>query len=372
MHVIEVMSANMLTSVLLTVFFLSGALPCPWSNLFVTTPQRMEALNGSCLHIPCSFSARYRERFDGGETFGVWLRSYPKISHVIFNSSETVNRYPIKLMGNLRRKDCTTLFLHVHMNYSDKYFFRVESWPFRETAFCDHLQLTVRDSPPSPKIQISGDLTEKSSVTVTCSAFTPCPHSPPKLTWNLLKDSQSNMVKNADGTFTTQIQESITLTDSHNGFNITCSATYPVNEGTGFKSAEETRTLRVSYAPKDTSASISPSDVRTAGATVNLTCSSRAKPSVRNFTWFKFSPDGPLVVSEGEFYIFNITEGGVYYCVARNDLGNPEFGVIVHVTVKILGIVTLCTAVIIFECWFRSRCRNKPVKVHSRIRDSQQ
>ncbi|XP_045898414.1 vascular cell adhesion protein 1-like, partial [Micropterus dolomieu] len=177
----------------------------------------------------------------------------------------------------------------------------------------------------SPRIEIPADLKEKQSVTITCSASTPCPHSPPKLTWNLQQDSHSNTEENTDRTFTTKIQETITLSDQHDGYNITCSARYPVNEGKDVKTAEERKTLSVSYAPKNTSVSISPSGLVSAGSWVNLTCSSRAKPPVSRFTWFKSSKDGPKNVSEGEVYSFkvtSVTDGGVYYCVATNDLGN--------------------------------------------------
>ena len=77
-----------------------------------------------------------------------------------------------------------------------------------------------------------------------------------------------------------------------------------------------------SDAPKYTSAFISPSGLVSAGSWVKLTCSSRAKPPVSSFTWFKKSRDGAVKVSEGEIYSFNVTDGGVYYCVATNDLGN--------------------------------------------------
>ncbi|XP_032365461.1 vascular cell adhesion protein 1 [Etheostoma spectabile] len=220
--------------------------------------------------------------------------------------------------------------------------------------------------PPSPRIEIPGDLKEKESVTISCSAPTPCPHSPPKLTWNLQQDPHNNREENTDQTFTTKIQKTITLSDTHDGLTISCSATYPVNEGR-VKTAER-KTLSVSYAPKNTSVSISPSGLVSAGSWVNLTCSSRAKPPP-SFSWFKNSKDGALRVAEGDFYSFNVTSvtDGVYYCVATNDLGNqtsdnPEFGVDVYVTVKILGIITLYSTLIIFECWLRSRCCNKPVK----------
>ncbi|XP_049421927.1 B-cell receptor CD22 [Epinephelus fuscoguttatus] len=131
----------------------------------------------------------------------------------------------------------------------------------------------------------------------------------------------------------------------------------------------------VNDAPKNTSVSISPSGLVSAGSWVNLTCSSRANPPVSSFTWFKTSKDGPIKVSDKDLYSFNVTNGGFYYCVATNDLGNetsseikliaegnPEFGVDVHITVKILGIIALYGTIIIFEWWFRSRCCNKPVK----------
>ncbi|XP_062415247.1 B-cell receptor CD22-like isoform X2 [Pungitius pungitius] len=181
---------------------------------------------------------------------------------------------------------------------------------------------TIGDSPPKPSIEIPGDLKEKESVSISCSASTPCPHSPPQLTWNLQPDSHNMTEENTDGTFTTKIQKNITLSHEHDGFIITCSARYPVNEGKGVKTSEETKTLSVSYAPKNTSASISPSGLVSAGSWVNLTCSSRAKPPVSRFTWFKTCRDGPIKVSEGAFYRFNVTDGGVYYCVATNQLGN--------------------------------------------------
>ncbi|XP_075941640.1 sialic acid-binding Ig-like lectin 14 [Anarhichas minor] len=313
---------------LLSVFFLSGALAdCDRDPaLFITAPQEMEALTGSCLQIPCNFSDKLEEFNSTRTTFGVWIKNDnhfgQKPNNVIFNSSRKDNIYPMNLTGDLSQKNCTTLFSSLITSYTDTYYFRIENRPFRSTASCDPLQITVRDSPPSPRIEISGDLKEKESVSISCSAFTPCPHSPPKLTWNLQQDPHIMTEENTDRTFTTKIQKIITLSDEHDGFIITCSARYPVNEGKDVKTSEETTTLSVSYAPKDTSASISPPGSVSAGSWVNLTCSSRANPPVSRFTWFKISKDGPVNVSEGDFYSFNVTDGGVYYCVATNELGN--------------------------------------------------
>ncbi|CAI5673601.1 unnamed protein product [Oreochromis niloticus] len=316
-------------SILLTVFFVSGALAgyADWIKLYMTAPKQLEALSGSCLHIPCNFRPKEEQKFNKAKKmFGVWIKNngdfgkYP--NNVIFNSSGAVSIYPMSITGNLSQRDCSTLFSNLTTNYTDTYFFRVERETFKATAQQDPLQITVRDSPWRPNITISGDLKEKESVTITCSALTPCPHSPPQLTWNLQQDSHNKTEKNTDGSFTTKIQQTITLSDTHDGKKISCSARYPVNQGKDTKTAETEETLSVSYTPQNTSASISPSGLVSAGSWVKLTCSSRAKPPVSSFTWFKKSRDGAVKISEGEIYSFNVTDGGVYYCVATNDLGN--------------------------------------------------
>ncbi|XP_049912321.1 uncharacterized protein LOC126397518 isoform X3 [Epinephelus moara] len=286
MSVITVQSVKMVTAnMLLSVFFVSGALAdCPAdSALFITAPKNMEALNGSCLQIPCNYSAESGTEFDITKTtFGVWIKNNLDFANnpnnVIFNGSKANNINPIHITGNLSLRNCTTLFSSLITNYTDTYFFRIESTSFRATASCDPLQITVKD-----------------------------PH--------------NTTEENTDRTITTKIQETITLSDKHDGVTITCSATYPVDGG-NHKTAEERKTLNVSYAPKNTSVSISPSGPVSAGSWVNLTCSSRAKPPVSSFTWFKTSNDGPIKVFDGDFYSFNVTDGGFYYCVATNDLGN--------------------------------------------------
>ncbi|XP_032360294.1 sialic acid-binding Ig-like lectin 6 [Etheostoma spectabile] len=330
MSVIAVQSVKMVTAnMLLSVFFVSGALADCYREpaLFITAPKNMEALSGSCLLIPCNFRTKPDQDFNSRRTtFGVWIKKdyvFGKdINNVIFNSSGPVTTYPMNITGDLSQKQCTTLFSSLITSYTDTYYFRIENRPILATAECDPLQITVKDSPPRPRIEIPGDLKEKESVTISCSAPTPCPHSPPKLTWNLQQDPHNNREENTDQTFTTKIQKTITLSDTHDGLTISCSATYPVNEGR-VKTAEERKTLSVSYAPKNTSVSISPSGLVSAGSWVNLTCSSRAKPPP-SFSWFKNSKDGALRVVEGDFYSFNVTSvtDGVYYCVATNDLGN--------------------------------------------------
>ncbi|XP_017157489.1 vascular cell adhesion protein 1-like [Poecilia reticulata] len=351
---------------LLSVFFLPGVFADYCQNkpvaLLITAPKEIEALSGSCLEIPCSFKTM-RQFVSRRTTNGVWMKNDTDFSSdpnvVIFNSSRSVNKYPLNITGNLRERNCTTLFPDLNTSYTDKYFFRIENGPFRTTACADPLQINVKDSPWSPSINVPSDLKEHQSVTVTCSAFTPCPNSPPELTWNLQQDSLSQTQEKTNGTFTTKIQEIITLSDTHDGYNIRCSARYHVIGGN--KTAETEVTLSVSYAPRNTSASISPSGLVSAGSWVELSCSSRAKPPPR-FTWFRKSKEGTFNVSVEQVYNFSVSERGEFYCVATNNLGNQTSSVIltaevlgvgVYATLRILGTLMLFSAFCIFQCWFK-------------------
>ncbi|XP_029955871.1 sialic acid-binding Ig-like lectin 9 [Salarias fasciatus] len=316
---------------LLSVFFLPAVLvhcAVKEARLLITAPKSLEAVTGSCLMIPCRFRPASEEEFDNKRKIvAVWIKDDSNFKdhpdRIVFNSSNAVNYPYISIIGDLKERNCTTKFNRFKLLNTTKFFFRIENESYKATAISDPVLIKLKDSPPRPRLEVSGDLKdlkEKESVTITCSALTPCPHSPPQLTWSLQQDAHSQTEQNTDGTFSTQIQKNLTLSDTHDGVNLSCSAVYPVDGGEAVKTPETELTLSVSYAPKDTTASISPS-----GSWVNLTCSSRAKPAVSSFTWFKNSDHGAIRVSEGDFYSFNvadITDPASFYCVPENALGN--------------------------------------------------
>ncbi|KAM9332217.1 sialoadhesin-like isoform 2-T2 [Pholidichthys leucotaenia] len=340
MRILPVNTMNII-SLLLSLFFISGTLDAcsKDARLFITTPINMEALSGSCLIIPCNFRTTEPVQFDSSRHVnGVWIKNNPyfhnKRHNVIFNSSMKNNIYPMTITGDLRQKNCNTLFSNLTINYTDVYYFRIENAPDMATALCNPPKITIKDSPRSPSITIS--------------------------------DSHQETEENTNGTFTTKIQETITLSDTHDGNKIICSVRYPVYEGKDFKKAKTENTLSVSYAPKETSASISPPGWVSAGSWVNLSCSSRAKPPVSLFTWFKRSTDGDIEVSEGDVYSFNVTQGGVYYCVATNHLGNqtsadihvqtevPKNAFLLGIVLGVIGIILLI-CLIICAWWLTTR-----------------
>ncbi|XP_055738228.1 B-cell receptor CD22-like [Salvelinus fontinalis] len=223
----------------------------------------------------------------------------------------------------MSQKNCTTVFFNVTTSYTNKYFFRIESQPFRATDNEKSVDIFVRDLPSSPNITVSGEVKEGTPVSLNCSAVAPCPEHSPELTWTLPTQftTENQLQENPDQT--KSVLSTVTFTPSylHHEKNITCTAVYPV--GASNKTAEHNMMLNVSFSPKDTSASISPADPVLVGSCVNLTCSSTANPPVTNFTWFKISGDKPTQVASGLSYSLNVTvgDGGLYYCEARNSHG---------------------------------------------------
>ncbi|XP_027860336.1 hemicentin-1-like isoform X3 [Xiphophorus couchianus] len=318
----------LMVSILLIVFFLPGAFAhCGRVlNQHMYTPREMEALIGSCVEIPCKFGTL--KGYDNSKpTYGIWMKHMPVYdvgaSEIIFNSSGSINTHQMEMIGDLRRKNCTTRIPDVKADLTDKYFLRIENGEAKATFCEDPFKLTVIDSPWTPSIVVFGsDLKENQSLTITCSAHTPCLPSPPELTWNLKKDSLGQILKKTDGTFATKLQETITLSDKHDGYNISCTARYPVKGG--FKQSASVRTLNVSYAPKDTSATTSPSYLVSKGSRVALSCSSRGNPPITSYTWFKHRKRGDIKLSVAPVYSFFATERANYYCEAKNTFGSER------------------------------------------------
>ncbi|XP_056439780.1 B-cell receptor CD22-like isoform X2 [Gadus chalcogrammus] len=191
------------------------------------------------------------------------------------------------------------------------------------------------DSAPAPSIQTlqEGPLTEGSRVTFTCRAIAPCPTQPPHLSWNQSGGPEGRLEPHGDQEPNVRTRRlNITLSDRHDGVRLTCLVEYPVNApagGLSVRRAESVVTLNVSYSPKDTQALVLGSVVNltlttvSLGSVVNLMCTSRANPPVLRFTWFRSSAEGPLNVSDGPLYSFNVScYSEIYYCVATNPLGN--------------------------------------------------
>uniref|UniRef100_A0A3Q3L6H6 B-cell receptor CD22 n=1 Tax=Mastacembelus armatus TaxID=205130 RepID=A0A3Q3L6H6_9TELE len=92
--------------------------------------------------------------------------------------------------------------------------------------------------------------------------------------------------------------------------------------------------LRLYYAPKLLSVSVSPSAEIVEGSSVTLTCSSDANPAA-NYTWYKKHGNPSLQPASKQFNFRSIqsSDSGEYYCTAENDLGRRTSGsIFINVT----------------------------------------
>ncbi|XP_055770715.1 sialoadhesin-like [Salvelinus fontinalis] len=112
-------------------------------------------------------------------------------------------------------------------------------------------------------------------------------------------------------------------------------------------STEET--LTVTYHPRNTSVSVSPSGEIVEGSSVTLTCSSDANPPVDKYTWYK--KNVASAKASGQSYnITNISseDRGEYYCEAQNGRGSMNStALMIIVAGKQTSVVTAAVGIIV-------------------------
>ncbi|XP_029115744.1 B-cell receptor CD22-like isoform X2 [Scleropages formosus] len=166
----------------------------------------------------------------------------------------------------------------------------------------------VQYSPKNTSVSVSppGDIVEGSSVTLTCNSKA----NPPVDTYIWFKNGAEISRRESWQDY------NITNITSEDSGQYYCNATHSL----GTRSSA-LYTVNVVYAPKNTLVLVTPSGDIKKGATVILTCSSKANPPVNTYTWFK---NGAKISQRGQNYtITNIksADSGKYHCVVRNKVG---------------------------------------------------
>ncbi|XP_054622353.1 myelin-associated glycoprotein-like [Dunckerocampus dactyliophorus] len=311
-----------LITLLLTVLHISFTIDVSdnLANFRNALPVKMEALDGTCFYIPCKFTYKGDQR--PKSVCGKWTHANSTKVSMVYDSCQESNVGPLVLTGRLDQGDCTAVLYDVTPEYAQYYFFTIDFTIEKEFQFMlsANVHIKVAEHPPNTTITLpSGPLKENESITVTCYAYTPCPESPPQLKWHHSDDNQQRVEQLPDGTFTTKLEDTLTLTAEHHGYNLECSAVYNLK-----RHSQQTRssvTLSVLFDPRDTVASISPSGPVPFGTLVTMRCSSRANPP-SNFTWFMTDKNNTLIiVSWGEVWHLEVTQQGDFYCLASNSLG---------------------------------------------------
>uniref|UniRef100_A0A671Y286 Ig-like domain-containing protein n=1 Tax=Sparus aurata TaxID=8175 RepID=A0A671Y286_SPAAU len=292
-----------------------------WSAQFMTfMPQTIEVLSGSCVTIPCSFGIedKYKSKVD--ETCkALWKYD---VETVVFDSRNPQTRG--HLTGNLRNRDCTTTLNNMRPENSKNYFFRLACEGLLYNFFQTQLHISVKDVPPTPTLTPSTlKVEEGTSVSLKCSAPAPCLSHPPALTWSSSQGHiQESLQENLDRT---KVQTSVltfTASHLHHGKEISCTAVYNKQEGST-QSVSTSLTADISYPPKNTTVSVSPSGPVPENSRVTLTCSSTANPAVSSYTWYRADGGRETVMGTGHVSKIKASrDSGPFFCEAENAIGS--------------------------------------------------
>nr|XP_040020661.1 myelin-associated glycoprotein-like isoform X2 [Gasterosteus aculeatus aculeatus] len=308
---------------LLLCCLLQGGLCQNWASFM---PQSLEGLSGSCLMIPCTFSINISfDQYLIDNCVAIWNTGGP-FGQTVFNSgltgqSTNGNILQGNLTGNLRAKNCTTVFHTMLPQDKNTYYFRVQcnnklkySFPTNATI------ITITDSLPKPAITPPPvEVEEGDPVRLECSAVAPCPLLPPALTWTpAIGDVEENQQS-------ASVSSVLNFTASrlYNGQRLQCSAFYRRQAGHSDLQYENNLTLRILYPPNNTSVSHSGPVIE--GTSVNLTCNTDANPAVDEFTWYKV--DGGQVVAVGFHALLstNVSEADSrFFCQVSNRYGSQN------------------------------------------------
>ncbi|KAM3614135.1 uncharacterized protein V6R79_010629 [Siganus canaliculatus] len=297
---------------------LQGSLCQEWG---VVLPKEVKGLSRSCVVVPCSFTVppEWEERLDDS-CKGVWKQGSWRRA-VVFDSSltgasATFNILQGNLTGNLREKDCTTIFNNVP-TLRDSFYFRLECDNPLKFNFHSSVIISTQDSLPGPTISPSKlEVEEGSPVRVSCSAVATCPVLPPTLTWT---SSIGDIEESMEAGFMTSVMN-FTAFYLQDGQKFLCIVNYNQQSGGSDLVYETTLTLRVLYPPNNTT--VVHSGPVNEGSSVTLTCNANANPAVDDFTWYKVGGDEVTLVGLRKTLSTTVSEvDRQFYCTASNRYG---------------------------------------------------
>uniref|UniRef100_A0A4W5L9E3 Ig-like domain-containing protein n=1 Tax=Hucho hucho TaxID=62062 RepID=A0A4W5L9E3_9TELE len=166
----------------------------------------------------------------------------------------------------------------------------------------------------SLSVSPSGSVVEGISVTLTCSS-----NANPAVktyTWYRVNGSEGVIVGSGQSfTF-----NKIAINDSGQYY---CEAEnkHGVDNST-------TTNIDVTYPPKNSSVSVSPSSSAIEGSSVTLTCSSNSNPPVGSYTWYRVNQEQVTEVGSSRMLTIKVpADNSQFYCETRNHLGSQNSSV---------------------------------------------
>ncbi|XP_026156842.1 myelin-associated glycoprotein-like isoform X2 [Mastacembelus armatus] len=317
-----------LVTVTLLITVMQGVFCGTWD---VTLPQSIMGISNSCVTVLCLFEipAEHEANLLNCSKSGVW-RKGNVFGDVVLNSHNPfTNIIHGKVVGDLTKKNCTTMFYSFPKDYNDMYFFRLDCPNSLKFSFTDGVRITVQSDPLPPLLNFVSQVAEGDQVRLQCSVPVPCSSLPPSLTW-LPQDSsrqeETEMLQNMDRQVTMTSTLTFIATADHHNQTIACSVSYPLTKGGSTRSSAATQRVRVLYAPRFTVATVSTSRPVSEGRTVTFKCSSDANPPVSSYTWYRDDSGKLNKMGEGDMLTLQVnwSDSGVYLCEAQTPRGSQR------------------------------------------------
>ncbi|KAJ8404976.1 hypothetical protein AAFF_G00328970 [Aldrovandia affinis] len=304
-------------------------------SLSISVPERVPALSGSCVVIPCSFTAstvrskpfqyqvrlRYRSHM-------LFLRS-TAFSNEDHSQVHPAFRGRTALSGDPTQGDCSVRIEGVTVEDQRLYEVWLKERGASEWKKSRQVILDVSDTPTEPVISDPGTVMEGQLVTLNCTVRSPCPAQPPQVHWKWERGSQENSsIYQARWPLLPQGQEQVIISpfsftaSSVAQPRVRCEAQYP-----GGKTTFATKELYVKFPPRDVMVHVLTLTVQE-GASALLSCSCKSDPPVSEFQWW-YSHGGHRVGLPQRTHTIrlqNVTRDLRVHCLAQNYIGWAESG----------------------------------------------
>ncbi|XP_061573938.1 sialoadhesin [Cololabis saira] len=301
-----------------------------------SVPDRVQALVGSCVVIPCSFTPRttnlprrQRERLDVQLRFKN-DRTFFALRGIAFDSQDKqqVSRNfqgRTSLFGRITDGDCSVKIDRITRDESKLFEIALKKGGELVWGKPMRINLDVIDTPEPPVISGALSATEGQLVTLNCSVSYHCPSSPPALQWRWEHGARLNSTDllevQALGPHAHKLMASVSFTVAHQVKpRLVCEVNYP-----GAQTVATAKNLHVKFPPKDVKIQVQTLTVHEGGSAL-LVCSCKADPPASEYRWW-YSQHGRTVRLHQRTHtvrVFNVTRDMRVHCSAQNLVGRGE------------------------------------------------
>ncbi|KAI5092529.1 myelin-associated glycoprotein-like, partial [Silurus meridionalis] len=307
---------------------------CLWSvkaELVPTAPDRVFAVQGSCVLISCSFPSvngsgvgvairlRYRPSL-------VWPQRHTAFSSDQADRTERKFRGRVTLNGDPRVGNCSLTITNVSTSDPNTYELELRegrgSW-----GGAKRIQVFVARVPDQPELSAPPVVVLGQTVVLNCSVKINCPSAPPRLHWVWERGGAEGAGQKRE-TEKVQIEGDMSTLISSVSFTPTelvkprvrCDAHHHGN-----MKSSHTMNINIHFPPRDVSVEVNTMRVREGGS-VQLVCVCKADPPVTEYKWSYTHSSSMLPLPHHTHFIrlYNVTRHTHVQCSVRNALGQAS------------------------------------------------